>query len=141
MSHVATLALALLVPLLALSCASEERAPEPDLPGIVGAWTIAEVLGTEVAGEGVVLTLGSDGSLSGHTGVNSLTGSYEMSEGALSFSPLATTRMAGPPELMDQEVRFTEALGRTRRGDGGEDGRLALKDDAGETLILATPRP
>ncbi|MEM9381928.1 MAG: META domain-containing protein [Planctomycetota bacterium] len=136
-----SLPLALLSLLFVSACASTERAPEPEPPDLVGSWTVEEVLGTEVAGEGVYLAFASDGSLSGSTGVNTLNGSWEVSEGTLSIPPLATTRMAGPPELMDQESRFTEALGRARGWVVEDDGRLSLRDDAGETLLRAAPRP
>ncbi|MDN5767132.1 MAG: META domain-containing protein [Humibacillus sp.] len=49
------------------------------------------------------LNFGNDGGLSGTTGVNRLMGRYEVGEAAVTFGPLATTRMAGPPELMAQE--------------------------------------
>ena len=56
------------------------------------------------------LSFGDDGGLSGTTGVNRLMGRYEVGEAAVTFGPLATTRMAGPPELMAQEQAVTRAL-------------------------------
>lgn len=56
------------------------------------------------------LSFGDDGRLSGSTGVNRLMGRYEVGEGAVTFGPLATTRMAGPPELMAQEQAVTGVL-------------------------------
>ena len=51
-----------------------------------------------------------DGSVSGGAGVNRFVGTWSMDEDVLVFGPLATTRMAGPPERMDLEHRFLAVL-------------------------------
>ncbi len=58
-------------------------------------------------------TIGFDdeGHVSGGAGVNRFTGTWSLDEGVLVFGPLATTRMAGPPDRMDLERRFLEVLG------------------------------
>ena len=53
----------------------------------------------------------SEGKVGGRTGVNSFGGTYTAHDGAsLKFGPLMMTRMAGPPELMEQESRLVTAL-------------------------------
>lgn len=47
---------------------------------------------------------------SGYAGVNNFAGPYELTGDGLKFGPLATTRRAGPPELMQQEVAVLAAL-------------------------------
>ena len=44
-----------------------------------------------------------DGRASGWAGVNRFTGSYALEGATLTIGPLAMTRMAGPPERMEQE--------------------------------------
>jgi hypothetical protein len=46
-----------------------------------------------------------DGRLSGTGGINRLTGVYGVEGSSLVFGPIATTKMAGPPERMDRECR------------------------------------
>jgi heat shock protein HslJ len=48
--------------------------------------------------------------VSGSTGVNRLMGTYEVDANKLRFGGLATTKRAGPPQLMEQEQEFVNAL-------------------------------
>ena len=50
--------------------------------------------------------------VSGHGGVNTFGGRYDIDYAMLKFSPLFSTKMAGPPELMETERRFFAALER-----------------------------
>lgn len=50
-----------------------------------------------------------DGTVGGFAGVNRFSGSLA-SEGPFLFTPLATTRMAGPPPAMELETRYLAAL-------------------------------
>ena len=82
------------------------------------------------------LELGQDGRLSGVAGLNRFTGRLDPAswlKGGFEPGPLATTRMAGPPEAMDLEQRF---LGLLSRVDSFslEDGALLLRE-GGETLL------
>jgi len=61
-------------------------------------------------GEPMVLTFGHDGRVSGSTGVNRLTASYNVTPEYLTFGPMATTRRAGTPELMAQEHKVVGSL-------------------------------
>ena len=58
----------------------------------------------------LVVAFGHDGRMSGSTGVNQLTASYSLTAEYLTFGPLATTRRAGDPELMEQEHRVVQSL-------------------------------
>ncbi|MEQ1785784.1 MAG: META domain-containing protein [Acidimicrobiales bacterium] len=75
-------------------------------------WEILAIDGRAViAGEApLAIGFGHDGRVSGTTGVNQLTASYSLTADYLTFGPLATTRRAGPPELMDQEHRVVASL-------------------------------
>lgn len=74
----------------------------------------------------------------GSTGVNQINGTFELSGDALQFGPLATTRRAGPPELMQQESVFLDALSKTAtaRVNGSS---LRLLDGAGNVLARFDP--
>ncbi|MCU0984370.1 MAG: META domain-containing protein [Acetobacteraceae bacterium] len=91
------------------ACAAEPASPQ-------GAWVAEEIGGaTPVPGEAASLEIGADGAVSGSTGCNRFRGRAEIGTGTLTFSPLATTRMACPGPAMEQERRFLEALAASRR--------------------------
>lgn len=75
-------------------------------------WEILTIDGQAIVGGGepLVVAFGHDGRVSGTTGVNQLTASYSLTPEYLTFGPLATTRRAGPPELMEQEHRVVASL-------------------------------
>jgi len=87
--------------------------PEPtsaaDLAGT--SWTLVSIGGTPVVdGSGPHLIFGVDGHASGSTGCNSMSGDYTTDGAALTFGPMATTRMACEENLMAQESAVLEAL-------------------------------
>ncbi len=51
----------------------------------------------------------------GFSGCNTFFGTYKQKDDQLTFGPLASTRMAGPPENMEQEQHFLKALGDTEQ--------------------------
>jgi heat shock protein HslJ len=76
-------------------------------------WEIRRIDRTDVVsgdGEPMVLAFGHDGRVSGSTGVNRLTASYNVTPEYLTFGPMATTRRAGPAELMAQEHQVVGSL-------------------------------
>lgn len=57
------------------------------------------------------IAFGADGRASGYAGVNRYGGAWSSAAGtALKLGPMAATRMAGPPERMELEDRFLDAL-------------------------------
>ena len=86
-------------------------------------------------GRGVTSTLVlEDGQASGSGGVNTFRGSYESpADGELTFSPPASTRMAGPEVAMAQEAAFLKALEQTKRFELDGD-RLVLGNAGNDTL-------
>lgn len=103
---------------------------------LVGKW-----LAEDIAGKGVVdraqstLEITDDGSVSGSTSVNRYNGKATIDGQQIKFGPMAITRRAGLPALMDQEVRFTTALQNSVRFRINENGLLYLLDEAGNELI------
>ena len=111
--------------------------PEPtsaaDLAGT--SWTLVSIGGAPVVeGSGPHLTFGSDGKASGSTGCNSLSGTYATDGAALTFGPLATTRMACEEALMAQEAAVLEALAGVSGWEIDADGLLHLT--GGTELVL-----
>ncbi len=114
----ASLALALLGgSLLAASCAAFMDAPVEDpLSELVGTWSLAALGGEPVNEAGdpdLQLTISPDGDVSGFSGVNRFTSRLDLDSlyaGRMEFAPIASTRMAGPPEAMELESRFLRAL-------------------------------
>jgi len=99
-------------------------------------WQVVRVAGATMPTGARAPTLVLDaeqGQASGFAGVNNYFGAYDLVGERLSFGALATTRMAGPPELMAMEQIFLEALGGV---DGWRmrDGALELL--AGEAAVL-----
>ncbi len=75
--------------------------------------------------------------MAGDTGCNRYAGAVEIDGKSISFGPLAGTRRACAPALMDQETRFYQALERVARWKVADTGLLHLQDRHGNTVIRA----
>lgn len=128
-------------------CASSGTTASPDAgvavdparvsPEFAGSWALEAMELTEQdwsvpAGARVTLRLDGSGALSGRSGVNRYFGFAQITgNGAFRLTqPLGSTRMAGPPELMQLEQRFLNALTSADKA-GLESGRLVLSGPAG----------
>ncbi len=63
-----------------------------------------------LAGTTLTAEFGKDGNLSGNSGCNTYNGTYTVTDDQIQIGPLATTRMACPQEIMDQETQYLAAL-------------------------------
>jgi putative lipoprotein len=77
----------------------------------------------------------AEGRISGNSGCNAFTGAGQLRDGAVKIGMLATTRMACPPAIMDQEGKFLAALGKAVRYEATSNGRLVLRDSSGDELV------
>ena len=79
----------------------------------------------------------ADGRISGRSGVNSYSGSYQVGPGAaFSLGQIAATEMAGPEPDMRAETAYLTLLGQAKSFRVGE-GKLTLYDKGGnESLIF-----
>jgi heat shock protein HslJ len=109
----------------ALASASHSHGAQP--AAVERAWSIIALEGVsvEVPAERARPTLIFDAKqkrVSGMAGVNRFSGTYTMEGESLKFGPLLATKMAGPPELNELEIRYLRALERTAmwRLDGDE---------------------
>jgi putative lipoprotein len=98
----------------------------------------------EIGGAGVIdraqsrLEVLENGRIAGNGGCNSFTGAGALRDGAVKLGALATTRMACPPAIMDQEQKFLAALGKAARYETTSSGGLILRDSRGATLMRFT---
>lgn len=94
---------------------------------LYGTWRVTEICGEPVLDIAPpAVTFGDDGRISGRATINRIIGSFTIEDGVLTLSPLATTMMAGPPELMDQESRFLNVLSGELQTSTADDGALTL---------------
>jgi heat shock protein HslJ len=117
--------------------ATEGTTPEPtsaaDLAGT--SWTLVSVGDAPVVeGSGAGLTFDAGGNISGSTGCNQASGAYAVDGAALTFGPLATTRMACEDNLMAQESAVLEAFAGVSGWEIDGEGRLHLT--GGTELVL-----
>lgn len=86
------------------------------------------------ADHGVTLVVDGD-RVAGHSGVNRYTAGVELDGSSLTFGPIASTRMAGPPERMETEQRFLAALA-TVASWVFDEGELRLVTGTGATAVV-----
>ena len=72
-------------------------------------WQIRDFAGEAVAGEAWI-AFKADGMVTGYSGCNRFNGGYTESPGKINVGPLAMTRMACPPTMMEIETNFSQAL-------------------------------
>lgn len=94
-------------------------------------WVLVELdgaaLGADAANSAYLQLKAQEKRLGGSGGCNLLTGGYELGRGTLKFTPIASTRMACPEPVMEQERLFLAALAATREYAIAGD-RLELRD-------------
>lgn len=81
----------------------------------------------------------SDGEAMGKSGINTYRGAMQVTESGQILwdtGSFASTKMAGPPTLMNQERQYLRALSGTRQAFvKGGGGRLILRDEPGDIYI------
>ena len=137
--------LAFVLPVALAACDAAGTSPQGDTPEPAAsagldssAWTIVSVGPVTLAPDaGASLSVEPGGRVSGETGCNRYTGDVSVDGAALTFGPLATTRMACEPPLMDQERAVLDALAGVTGWAVEADGRLHL---TGTTELVLAPR-
>jgi heat shock protein HslJ len=97
-------------------------------------WVVESIAGVPTVEPRPMISLGPDDQLTGSTGVNRIKGTYEAHDESIRISAGGMTRMAGPPEAMEQERRFLAALEGVHGFHIGE-GRLEL-GTVGEGMVM-----
>ncbi len=113
----------------------DKKIVTPDRPLQGTTWTVTSLISPDAISTSLALetsapelTIAADGSVSGSTGCNRMTGSAQTSDTTVTFTPMATTRMACPEENMDIERQILAVL----------DGEVSYTVDA-DTLTLREP--
>ena len=131
----------LLLALLLLAITSFANATEVNMTEFE--LTDTEWWAEDIDGKGVIdmahttLHFLEGGRVAGDTGCNRYNGSVEISGASISFGPMAGTRKACAPALMDQEMRFYQAVAKVVSWEVADTGLLHLKDASGNTIIRA----
>jgi heat shock protein HslJ len=106
-----------------------------------GSWMLVKLNGKPVDSRDISLEFDAKARrAAGSTGVNRWSGGYELSGKSLEFGPLVTTRRAGPPEAMQLEGEFTQALESVTHVAGDAE-RLILSEGDKERLVFERSRP
>lgn len=115
-----------------------EKTPHPLLDT---AWTVTSIGGEPILAQTTAtLSIAGDYRVGGSGGCNSYFSEADFSAPPLSFSPIASTRMACDPVVMAQEARFFAALDATAGYDFSGD-TLRLVDAAGVALVGLVRQP
>lgn len=77
--------------------------------------------------------------VAGFAGCNRFRGTYTYADGKLALGPLATTRMACPPEQMETERKVLQVLDAAKAADATHK-TLTLKNASGEPLATLARR-
>ena len=110
---------------------------------IAGGWIPTGIAGANgtlvppVVGSVLTLVFGTDGTLTGTTGCNSLFGEYDIAGSAVIIEPLGTTRMAcTSDQLSQQEAAYVDALGRAASWTMDATGLSLIAEDGSTTVSL-----
>jgi heat shock protein HslJ len=94
---------------LLAACSGSSGASAPTLGGT--SWTVSSVGGQPtIEGNQPTILFAADGAVSGTSGCNQYNGSFTTDGGGITFSPMATTRMACEGPASEQEATFLPAL-------------------------------
>ncbi len=125
-------------------CATPTEAPAPSTKpaptggaALAGAeWTVFEIGGVATTPGSKVTMQFEDGRVFGAASCNRFMGGYTVAEDGLSIqmSQMASTMMACPDPLMQQEGAFLAVLGAVKSYTVGADGTLMLKTADGQTI-------
>jgi putative lipoprotein len=108
--------------------------PKVDLVG--GSWVAEDIDGAGVIDNAQsTLEFGNDGRVSGRGACNRYGGKVELKGASLIFDELASTKMACPPAVMDQETKFMAALQATRSYRMDDGNKLVLSDATGRPRL------
>ncbi len=113
--------------------AGRTRVVQEDITG--RDWLVAGLEGQPVlSASRITMNFGADGRISGNASCNAFTGSYKINNSQIYIGPLALTRKACVPPLMEQERAFIDLLEKVSQLQIDESGTLTISGADGETL-------
>jgi len=136
-THLITLLVAFSI-LIITGCVTATETIKPEFELTDTEWWVEDIGGTGVIdmSHTTVHFLEQD-SVAGDTGCNRYRGLVEIVGANISFGPLAGTRKACAASLMDQEVKFYQAMASVVSWQLHDSGLLYLEDSVGNTVIRA----
>ena len=126
---------ALTFSLLLSACQAGSNMPD-DPAVLVGAWQLEAVGGEPVVAQTQPSLVFDANQLNGNASCNRFFGAYQYTDGLLTISGLASTKMMCSPSVMAQENDVLGFLGQASQVRVDKD-RLHLLNDRGEVLISA----
>ncbi len=125
--------------LLAITgCVNATEVSMPEFELIDTEWWVEDIDGKGVIDSShTTIQFLEDGRVGGGTGCNRYMGSAEIAAASISFGPMAGTRKLCPPALMDQEMKFYQALEKVVSWEVPDTGLLHLRDAEDNTVIRA----
>lgn len=130
-----------LVTLLAVAGQGAARAggdaPPPATDPLQGVeWVVEVIADTGIVDDSrVTLVFGAEGKVAGSGSCNRYFGPYTLAADKVTFGNMASTMMACPEALMEQERRFLQTLQQVQSFEITADGALVLR--SGDVTILA----
>jgi heat shock protein HslJ len=115
----------------------------PDNP-LVGAWNVTginngrEAVVSPQAGTRVTAAFAPDGRITGSGGCNTYTGTYTVEGRSVRIGPLASTRRACEPAVMEQEAQLLAAMGKVAAFDTSGPTAM-LRDASGAMQVVLAP--
>jgi heat shock protein HslJ len=114
--------------------------PSPDAVGVE--WRLLSIDGEALPADvSATLALFEDGRAAGLAGCNLYEGPYELEGDAITFGPIATTRMMCEPSAMEIEQAFLAALGAAARWTSGAGGLTMTDGEGGNELVFTSQPP
>ena len=103
------------------------------------AWWVEDIVGLGVIDMShTSIEFTDDERVVGDTGCNRYFGSVDIDGSSMTFGPMAGTRKACAESLMDQEMKFYQAMGEVSSWEVAATGLLHLRDSNGKNLIRAS---
>ena len=84
--------------------------PAPETPPLVGAWNLVQLNGQPLVPGTIISANFNNGQVSGNGGCNTFNATYTTNGNNVTISYPAGTQIACPPEVMEQETAFYQAL-------------------------------
>ena len=107
-----------------------------------GAWRITAIGDAAlIEPERLSLNFPDAGRVAGSGGCNRIVGGFSLSGEGLHFGPMASTMMACPEPLMEQERRMLDSLEQVAAFDIDSRGRLILLGEDRRTILIEAARP
>lgn len=95
-------------------------------------WVVEDLMAAGIPDNAhATLSFDENGMVSGSTGCNRYTGSFKVSNGAITLSPLAATKRGCFGALMDMEQKFLAVMAGTLAAEFDDTGKLLISSDGG----------